>query len=95
MNNEALRTVFRSDRTELSSLVNKIQEYLAPLEPIELVHYLKLNGPTDQNQECFDISLETQDPDLGAATGVPTLNLRQIALWDSEVSCLKKNHFDC
>ncbi len=41
LNNDALKSAFRTDRTELSSLPGKLFEFLAPLEPIEIFHDLR------------------------------------------------------
>eukprot|EP00299_Pterocystis_sp_00344_P009958 c4346_g1_i2.p1 GENE.c4346_g1_i2~~c4346_g1_i2.p1 ORF type:complete len:557 (-),score=75.44 c4346_g1_i2:188-1858(-) len=84
VNNDALRAIFRSERTDLFAIPAKINEYLAPVEPIEIIHDLKLSGTHEANEACYEISLEVPEPEQPNSV-LPTINLRQVALWDNEI----------
>eukprot|EP00301_Raphidiophrys_heterophryoidea_P019422 c435_g1_i1.p1 GENE.c435_g1_i1~~c435_g1_i1.p1 ORF type:complete len:378 (-),score=116.07 c435_g1_i1:73-1206(-) len=85
VNNSELSHVFSTPRMDLSSLANRISPFMSPLGPIELSHTIKLNGDVEDNEACYDITLEVDDGRALASNALPTLNTHQVATWNSEI----------
>jgi SWI/SNF-related matrix-associated actin-dependent regulator of chromatin subfamily D len=62
INNKELRSLFKCDKMDITSLYPKLTDYIRPLDPIEIDYEIKPVEDWTSNQRLFDIVVNVDDP---------------------------------
>jgi SWI/SNF-related matrix-associated actin-dependent regulator of chromatin subfamily D len=62
INNKELRTLFKCDKMDITSLYPRLADYIRPLDPLEIEYEIKPIDDWTSNQKLFDFVVNIDDP---------------------------------